>query len=127
MAKYDPRFWEIPVAPEVLDSFPSAEDVFEDIASGDSEKEANRREAVNLIKMIIASHLTPKQQQIVDLYFYKGLSQGEIAAQLGINQQVVSKHLFGVLREGKKIGGALQKLKKLCCQEGLDPSTWTNR
>lgn len=57
------------------------------------------------------------------LYFNDGLTQQEIAARLGIPQQVVSKHLFGVIRNGQKIGGAVAKIRKECRRLGLGPKS----
>ena len=43
---------------------------------------------------------------------------------LGITQQVVSKQLFGVIRDGKRIGGAIRRLRQLCEEHGIDPERW---
>ena len=56
--------------------------------------------------------LTPKQREAVELYFFEGLSQCEIAGRLGLSQQVVHKRLFGDVREGKPVGGALRRLRE---------------
>ncbi len=56
--------------------------------------------------------LTAKQRDVVRLYFFDGLTQQEIAAHLGVSQQVVSKRLFGVRRNGRIIGGAIARLRK---------------
>lgn len=56
--------------------------------------------------------LTPRQQQVVDLYCLEGRTQQEVANILGISQQTVSQHLMGKLRGGRQIGGAFHKLRK---------------
>lgn len=48
------------------------------------------------------SKLTERQQEIVQLYFYKGLNQYEIADELGMRQQSVSDCLNGALKKIKK-------------------------
>ena len=48
----------------------------------------------------------------------------EIAAALGISQQVVSRHLFGVVRHGRRVGGATKKLRKALERAGVDPRKW---
>jgi hypothetical protein len=48
----------------------------------------------------------------VEAFFFEGLSQHEIARRLGIRQQVVNKCLHGVVRDGKHVGGALERLKR---------------
>ena len=55
----------------------------------------------------------------MNLYFYGGKTQTEIAEILGISQQVVSKQLFGVMRQGKRVGGAIRKLEKLLRANGI--------
>jgi hypothetical protein len=37
---------------------------------------------------------------------------------------VVSRHLFGALRSGRRIGGAITRLRKLAEELGIDPSDW---
>lgn len=57
--------------------------------------------------------LTPKQREAVELHFFEGLSQGAIARRLGISQQVIQKRLHGVQRRGRRIGGALPRLRSV--------------
>lgn len=54
--------------------------------------------------------LTAKQREVVQAYFFEGRSQSEIARSLGVSQQVVHKRIFGVVRDGRRIGGALKRL-----------------
>lgn len=43
----------------------------------------------------------------------------DIAVILGVTQSTVSRHLFGTVRQGRKVGGAIPKLRKvLYKQEG---------
>ena len=60
----------------------------------------------------LASVLTEKQREAVQMHFFEGLSQHEIAKRLGVSQQVIQKRIYGDLRKGKMIGGALNKLRK---------------
>ena len=62
--------------------------------------------------------------RIVELYFYDERTQQEIAAELGVSQQVVSRQLFGVIRDGRRIGGAVSRLRKACEKIGVDPEKW---
>lgn len=106
MSKYNPDFWEINVDPEFLESALVVPDFLEQLLISPEdeqinlEKEQLRQEAVDRIKELIQTQLTPRQCQIIEMYFYENKTQQEIAEMLGINQQVVSKHLFGVLRDG---------------------------
>ena len=65
------------------------------------------------VRTAVATGLTGRQRQIVEGYFFRGLSQGELARQLGITQQVVHKCLYGTRRNGRMVGGALKKLRTL--------------
>ena len=130
MGKYDPYFWEINVDPEILESALVEPDFLEQLLISPEdeqvslEKEQLKDEAVDRIKELISIRLTTRQRQIIEMYFYENKTQQEIAETLGINQQVVSKHLFGVLRDGRQVGGAVRKLRKLCEQLGIDPQKW---
>ncbi|EYF05960.1 sigma factor-like helix-turn-helix DNA-binding protein [Chondromyces apiculatus] len=64
------------------------------------------------VRDAVASALTDKQREVVEAYFFEGLSQGDIARRLGISQQVVQKRLFGAPRGGRLIGGAMQRLRQ---------------
>jgi hypothetical protein len=71
-----------------------------------------RREALHeAVRAAVASALTEKQRRLVEGYFFEGLSQGDLARELGITQQVVQKTLFGAVRGGKRVGGALCRLR----------------
>jgi RNA polymerase sigma factor (sigma-70 family) len=124
----DPSFWEIPVPPEILDAHEGS--LFELVLEADSdtegasERQRLRGEVVRELRRIVSTRLTRRQQQIVELYFYDGLTQQEIAATLRISQQAVSRQLFGVLRNGQRVGGAIKRLRSLCEQAGLDPDEW---
>jgi len=66
-----------------------------------------------LLRDAVRDTLSEKQREVVEAYFFEGLSQGEIARQLGIRQQVVNKRLYGVQRKGKRVGGALNRLRQV--------------
>jgi len=125
----DPNFWEIPVPPEVFDAHEGS--VFEFIVEGDpasdgsgSARERLRRQAARELRRLVSTSLTERQREIVELYFYLGRTQVEIAAELRISQQAVSRQLFGVLRNGRRVGGAIKRLRALCEAAGLDPEEW---
>jgi DNA-directed RNA polymerase specialized sigma24 family protein len=73
---------------------------------------------------VVRSRLTVRQREIVELYFFAGRTQQEIAAQLGISQQAVSRQLFGVVRDGRRVGGAINRLRRIAVEQGWDPSEW---
>jgi len=65
----------------------------------------------NIVRLAVQTALTEKQREAVELFFFEGLSQSEIARRLGISQQVVQKRLFGAPRGGTVVGGALARLR----------------
>jgi RNA polymerase sigma factor (sigma-70 family) len=118
----DRNFWELPVEPGDLDAL--ARELVEPLEDERSEGGRARREVLLGLRELVASSLTEKQREIVQLYFFEGLTQEGIARRLGISQQVVSRHLFGVVRKGRRIGGAIQRLRKICDERGWDPEQW---
>ncbi len=63
------------------------------------------------VRRAVATTLTAKQREAVELFFFEGLSQSEIARRIGVSQQVVEKRLHGATRDGRRVGGALAKLR----------------
>ena len=112
------RNWrEIPFSPDVLDTW--------DLGPRPGEPEDPRRarlraELIAALRELVATRLTDRQRRIVELYFYEGKTQQEIAAELGISQQVVSRQLFGVIRDGRRVGGALKRLRDACAELGIE-------
>ncbi|WP_437327702.1 sigma factor-like helix-turn-helix DNA-binding protein [Sorangium sp. So ce381] len=64
------------------------------------------------VRDAVETALTAKQREVVEAYFFDGLSQGEIARRLGVAQQVVQKRLFGAPRGGRVVGGAMLRLRQ---------------
>ncbi len=65
------------------------------------------------VRHAVSTALTEKQREAVELFFFEGLSQSEIARRLGVSQQVIQKRLFGVPRRGMVVGGALARLRQV--------------
>jgi len=72
-----------------------------------------------MLALVIETRLTQRQREIVELYFFREKSQSEIATILGMSQQVVSKQLFGVMRKGRRVGGAIRRLEVLLGAQGI--------
>lgn len=69
------------------------------------------------IKYIIDHKLTERQQQVVESIYFKQMTQTEVALELGLCQPTVHKVLKGNIdyqNGGKRYGGALKKIRKLC-------------
>ena len=122
MPGQDPRFWELPFDPGDLDTLP--EEVFDALEEVGTTRQAARAEALAGLAELVRTALTAKQREIVQAYFYEGLTQAEIAERLRVSQQVVSRQLFGVIRDGRRVGGAIARLRKICEEKGWDPFRW---
>jgi predicted transcriptional regulator len=124
------NFWEIPAASDYFDRLSVERGLW-----FESQVDRDRRYALQeffqavtpAVGDAIATALTPRQKEVVLLYFYYGKTQEDIAAILSLAQSTVSRHLFGTTRNGKKVGGAVQKLRKVIerthpepVQEALD-------
>lgn len=100
------------VRPEILrsdfDHVPASQQLWS--ASGACEAEATRAQRV---RDAIALVLSPKQRVAVEAYFFEGLSEAAIAQRCGVTQQVVHKRLYGTVRRGRRIGGALPRLREV--------------
>jgi DNA-directed RNA polymerase specialized sigma24 family protein len=77
------------------------------------EPSPQRRKLCDAVREAVATSLTSKQREVVEGYFFEGLSQGQLATRLGITQQVVHKRLYGAQRSGRRVGGALEKLRQV--------------
>ena len=57
---------------------------------GESSEDGNFLRLKKMLLGVIKNELTPRQKQIIVLYYYKGLDTTTIGKQLGISQQAVS-------------------------------------
>ncbi len=103
----DPTDWRLTFSGE-LERLDSRRALWADAPSPDAR--TPRREA--RVRQAVQEELTQRQRLVVEKTFYEGLSQGQIAKELGISQQVVSRTLHGSRRGGRMVGGALPKLRR---------------
>ena len=122
MAHFNPDFWEIPVDFDKLAEF----DVSHAICYETEEERESRwmredrwEQFVPELMEIIENELTSKQRQAIILYFFAQKTQEEIGRIMGIPHQVVSQHIHGIRRNGKKIGGAIARIRKACERRGI--------
>jgi hypothetical protein len=116
MAEFNTDFWEISIDSRYLESVPANRALW-----FETEEDRERRHALHdffhsvtpIVTKIIDSELTTRQREVVTLYYFHGKTQEDIAAILDVSQSTVSRHLFGTVRDGKKVGGAVCKLRKV--------------
>ena len=100
MSKFNPDFWEVVVERGQLESFTNEDALYSEYNRSRPERQrrAKRtREVFRQVNDLIRSELTARQREVVRLYYFAKLSQEEISRRLGISQQVVGQHLFGVV------------------------------
>ena len=116
MAEFNADFWEISTGSEYLENLPASRGLW-----FETEEDRQRRYAFRsffqdvrpVIFELIDSELTRRQKEVLRLYYMYGKTQEDIATILDLTQSTVSRHLFGTVRQGKKVGGAIPKLRKI--------------
>ncbi len=116
MTTFNPDFWEVPADSRYLERFPADRALW-----FETEVDRERRHAVQeffqcvlpVVQDLIDAKLTGRQRQVVRLYYFDGKTQEDIATLLDLSQSTVSRHLFGTVRNGRKVGGAVHKLQRI--------------
>lgn len=124
MSGFNPDFWEVVVERSRMEAYANEDALWHESQKSKNQVSPGRsrtREAFQQVLELIQTELTQRQQEVVQLYYLAGLTETRIAERLNIPQQVVSQHLHGIVRHGKRVGGALPKLRKLCESRGI---TW---
>lgn len=119
---YNPDFWEICLDPRDLDQYANESGIWYESPEERQERllrDACREQVLQSIMTIIGEALTERQRQVLILYYLHQKTQEEVARIMGISRRVVSQHLFGIYRNGRRIDGAIKKIRKLCRQRGI--------
>ena len=122
MPRFNPDFWEILVPSTYFHQLCNEDQIqYESPEHRELQLErlAKKETVLAQIRDIIDEELTAIQRNCVMLYFFEGQTQERIASTLGISRRVVSQHLFGVKRKGKCVGGAINKIRKVCTKRGI--------
>ena len=120
---YNPDFWEVQLDPADLDRYPVEAAIWHE--DGEDRRLHSRihdrtRRLIPPVMDLVEGALTPRQREAVVLYFLHDKTQEEVAEIMGINRRVVSQHLFGIRRNGRQVGGAISRLRRLCRKRGID-------
>lgn len=122
MAKFNPDFWEVTLEAEGWERLSPEEGLwYESAEDGEARVRFSERAGAlwPQIRALLDEVLTERQREIVLLHFFQELNQRQIAERLGLTQQAVSEHLYGKARGGRRVGGALRKLRKACTHRGI--------
>ncbi len=120
---YNPDFWEIPIDNTELEQFPNEAGAWFESGEERRGRYGWEDQVGNLIASLmdgISESLTQRQREAIVLYFLHRKTQQETAEILGISRRVLGQHLFGIFRNGKRVGGAIKKIQKLCSKRGID-------
>jgi DNA-directed RNA polymerase specialized sigma24 family protein len=122
MARFNPDFWEVTLDSRTWDRIPAENGLWHE----EPEEGARRlrlsertRGLWPLLRPLLDEVLTERQRQVVVLHFLEELNQRQVAERLGLTQQAVSEHLYGKVRDGRRVGGAMRKLRKACELRGI--------
>jgi FixJ family two-component response regulator len=122
MTRFNPDFWEVTVSEESWQRFSCEHHLYYE-EPAEAERRRARAGRVHAlwptVRDLVEEVLTERQRQVIMLYFLQELNQRQIAEALSISQQSVSEHLYGKIRNGHAVGGALRKLRKACARRGL--------
>lgn len=122
MSNFDPRFWEVVFAPEQLDRFSHEDAIWretEEERQSRYEKEDKKSKIFPLIVEIIENDLSEMQRNCIKQHFLCRKTREEVAYALGISRRVVTQHIYGIRRNGKRVGGGIKKIRKICQQRGI--------
>ena len=124
MSRFNPDFWEIVVERTRLEAFANEDSLWHEynrtLPAERRRHQQRTRRLFERVNELIRTELTARQRQAVRLYYFANLTETEIGRRLEIPQQVVSQHLFGVLRNGRRVGGAIPKLRRICEKRGIN-------
>ena len=116
MSNYNADFWEIQIEAKYLENVPANQALWFE-TDEDREHRYALQDFFQAVKPVVAdlidNTLTKRQREVITLYYIQGRTQEDIALILDVSQSTVSRHLFGTARGGKKVGGALSKLRKI--------------
>ena len=119
---YNPDFWEVGVDQADLEQIPNENGIWYESTDEQASRYVREDHTERIAFRIVATtpgNLTERQREATLLYFCYSKTQQEIAEILGISRRVVSQHIFGITRNGKQVGGAVQKLRKVCRAENV--------
>ena len=122
MSKFDPRFWEIVFAPDQLDRFSEEDAIWKETEAERElryQKEDRKCKIAPLVMEIVENDLTAMQRDCIKLHFLRGKTREEVAGILGISRRVVTQHIYGIRRRGKRVGGGIKKIRKICKKGGI--------
>jgi DNA-directed RNA polymerase specialized sigma24 family protein len=124
MARFNSDFWEIPAGTQFLEGIAADRALWYETSEDRERRYAFQdffKSVFPVVRDLIDNKLTGRQREVLNLYFFCGKTQEDIAAMLNLSQSTVSRHLFGTVRNGRKVGGAIPKLRKVVEKSAMAP------
>jgi DNA-directed RNA polymerase specialized sigma24 family protein len=115
MNKHDEVHWrDVQFEPHQWASIPQSAGLWHPDPPDDAAEARLRlaEEMILILQAVLISALTPRQRQVLELYFLENRTQVEIAEALGLTQATVSQHLSGKRRRTSQVGGAFRRIRK---------------
>lgn len=116
MGRFNADFWEIAAQPGYLENMPAERALWFETQEDRERRHAMAeffRSVLPAVRDLIEAELTERQKEVLRLYYFRNMTQTDIAETLHLTQSTVSRHLFGTTRNGRRIGGAIPKLQKV--------------
>ena len=116
MSAYNPDFWEVSTGSEYLENLPASRGLWYETEIDRQRRYAFAdffKEVKPVVGQILDVRLTRRQREVLKLYYFHNKTQEDIAEILNLTQSTVSRHLFGTMRRGRKVGGAIPKLRRI--------------
>ena len=93
MATFNPEYWEVPTESAYLENVAAERAMWYE-----TDQDRDRRHAMQdfygevlpEVKNYIERKLTTRQREVVSLYYFRGLSQEDIAAKLNLSQSTAT-------------------------------------
>ncbi len=114
------KYREVSLDPTIMVSFADADGLYSTDYQKTDELLDLTDELQACIRKIISENLTPRQKEVLELIYFEGLTQTEAALKLGLCQPTIHKTTHGNIdyrNGGKRYGGALKKIRKLCDED----------
>jgi predicted DNA-binding protein YlxM (UPF0122 family) len=118
---FDPDFWEVPLSRIGAGELPESRGLWYESPAEVEDRLGVEPLPMELLRELVAETLTPRQREVVERYFFEEMTEAEIADDIGVRRQVVAQHLYGVMRAGRRVGGAMARLRKEARRRGIVP------
>ncbi len=122
LLKLDTLFAEVLLPCHRLDAFPDEAALWHETEAERQlryQREDKKRQIIPLIMEIVEHHLTEMQRICIKLHFVCGKTRTETAHALGISPRVVTQHIYGIKRNGKRVGGGIKRIRSICKKRGI--------